>query len=69
LSEKGLDFYGKLFPAKATPDQVKGEKTPAYLFLSEIPERVFKAYPQIKLIVILRNSVERAFLHIQTFPF
>ena len=40
------------------------EKTPSYLFLTDVPERIFKTLPWgVKIIVILRNPVDRAYSH------
>lgn len=38
-----------------------GEASTDYLHLSKAPERIKKTIPEVKLIVILRNPVERAF--------
>ena len=40
-----------------------GEATPHYLFNPSVPKRVQKTLPKIKLIVILRNPVDRAYSH------
>ena len=37
-----------------------GIRRPSYLTLDEVPERIFKNNPNIKLIAILRNPIERA---------
>lgn len=40
-----------------------GEATPAYFYNPVVPPRVARTVPQAKLIVLLRNPVERAFSH------
>lgn len=40
-----------------------GEATPLYLFHSLVPKRVFNLLPKIKIIVCLRNPVNRAYSH------
>ena len=40
-----------------------GEASPTYLFYPMVPGRMVKALPNVKLIVILRNPVDRAYSH------
>jgi hypothetical protein len=42
---------------------IAGECTPIYLYWKPAMERIWKYNPKIKLIIILRNPVERAFAH------
>lgn len=42
---------------------VTGESTPEYLFFPQVPARVRQTIPQVKLIALLRNPVDRAFSH------
>jgi sulfotransferase family protein len=42
---------------------VTGESSPYYLFHPHIPKRTFEALPQVKLIVLLRNPIDRAYSH------
>jgi hypothetical protein len=42
-----------------------GEATPEYLFLPHIPDAVARVLPQVKLIVLLRNPVDRAYSQYQ----
>jgi len=65
---KGIDWYWKQFPLvseKVNPDEksVTGESTPYYLFHPLVAKRIFKHLPKIKLIVLLRNPVDRAYSH------
>jgi hypothetical protein len=56
----GLDWYSKQF----NPSLKKTfyfEKTPEYIYYPEAPERIKKFNPDIKMIAILREPVERAF--------
>lgn len=59
---RGLEFYKTYFPYKQK-GKLSGEATPYYLFHPQVPERLFKHFPNIKLIVMLRNPVDRAFSH------
>jgi hypothetical protein len=60
----GIDWYERLFPRKKIiKRQITGEASPFYLFHPLVPERVFNHYPNIRLIVLLRNPVDRAYSH------
>ncbi|MGL5083492.1 MAG: sulfotransferase domain-containing protein [Microcoleaceae cyanobacterium] len=62
--EKGLGWYQSQFPVSAEGRLlVSGEGTPYYLFHPCVPQRVSQDFPNIKLIVLLRNPVERAISH------
>ncbi len=43
------------------PTQTVGECTPAYIYYNQAPTRIWQYNPNIKLIAVLRNPVERAF--------
>ncbi len=67
---KGLGWYRGHFPtsiekyyAERLRGQpfVTGEASPSYLFHPYAPQRVAKAMPRVKLIVLLRNPVDRAY--------
>ncbi|MBV1907092.1 MAG: sulfotransferase [Pseudomonadales bacterium] len=56
--------------ASATPNTnpkaenlLYGEATPIYMYLEDIPEKMARYNPQLKIIVILRDPVERAISH------
>ncbi len=69
IPEHELHFFNRYEPiahyykafASAKPDQLVGEKTPDYLHLttSQIA-RIRALLPQVRLIVVLRNPIERA---------
>ena len=42
-------------------DIVTGEASPYYIFHPHAPKRAFEIVPQVKLIVMLRNPVDRAY--------
>jgi hypothetical protein len=56
--EKGTDWYANHFKDAAI-DQIKGEITPLYLFDAKVPKRIHKILPEVKLITLLRDPVER----------
>ncbi|MCB0184311.1 MAG: sulfotransferase [Caldilineaceae bacterium] len=55
-----LDEYQALF-AKAHTQKAVGEKSPIYLYDAETPQRIKHYLPDVKLIVIMRNPIERAY--------
>jgi hypothetical protein len=54
--------YHQLF-ADARPDQLWGEATPSYMFLPFVADRIHDYNPDLKLIFMLRDPVQRAFSH------
>ena len=58
--EKGYPWYESLFERRPI-DQKAGEFSTSYLFDPESPSRIYQRYPHTKLIVSLRNPVDRAF--------
>ena len=57
---EGLSSYLQNF-SDAKPHQIKGEKSPSYLVSQEAPGRIHKHFPEIKIIAILRNPIDRAY--------
>ena len=51
------------FYKKTNQRLLSGEATPAYLFYPMVPGRMKEILPDVKLIVILRNPVDRAYSH------
>jgi hypothetical protein len=70
---KGVDWYRSFFPLAATGrrhrksghDLLAGEATPYYLFHPAVPARVAATLPDVRLIALLRDPVERAYSHHQ----
>ena len=61
---KGLQYYREYFSGTKTIDyKAIGEATPAYLYFENIPEIIHKNLPDVKIIIILRNPVDRAYSH------
>lgn len=58
-SSQGVAWYRAQFAA-ATATQQCGEITPYYLFHPEAPHRIHALLPAVRLIVLLRDPVERA---------
>ncbi len=62
--EQGLEWYRKCFPPPEWQDghrTITGEATPRYLFEPLVPERMAQVVPEARLIVLLRNPVDRAY--------
>lgn len=55
---KSLEWYSDHY-AKASTDQLKGDITPFYLYHISAPARINSTLPNAKLIVLLRDPVER----------
>jgi Sulfotransferase domain len=70
---EGIDWYRSFFPLEARRrlarrrgrNLVAGESTPYYLFHPDVPARVAETLPDVKLVAILRDPVERAYSHYQ----
>ena len=57
-----LEEYEALF-AGVTSERAVGEKSPAYLTNRDAPFRIRRLIPDVRLIAVLRNPVERAYSH------
>lgn len=57
--ERGLSWYKRQF--NGCKDKIAGEISPTYLYSKTAAIRIKKDFPDIKLIVVLRNPVKRAF--------
>lgn len=56
-NEKDITWY----ESKFKQGYVNGEKTPVYASNCDVPKRISKYYPNIKLIYIIRNPVDRIY--------
>ena len=54
---RGLDWYRARFPDVP----VAGEKTPAYVRDARVMQRIAKALPEVKIVICLRNPVDRLY--------
>ena len=69
--DKGLTWYRAHFPNYLHKYLVQvqrrrcvtGEASPYYLFHPHVPRRISEVLPQAKLIVLLRNPIDRAYSH------
>lgn len=58
----GMRYYQASFPRKEV-EKLTGEATPYYFFHPLVPARVKETLPQIKIILLLRDPVLRAYSH------
>jgi tetratricopeptide (TPR) repeat protein len=59
--DRGIDWYLAHFPPMPEGEQfLTGEASPSYCDSLEAPERLYNAFPEAKLVVLLRNPVDRA---------
>lgn len=61
--QKGTVWYRTHFPLRLlqSSETITGEASPYYLFHPHVPKRVAELLPSVRLIVLLRNPVERAY--------
>ena len=65
----GINWYRSMFPTKKHMEKVKkntefaitGEDTPFYIWSPTVAKRILKIIPNVKLIVLFRNPVDRAY--------
>ena len=64
---KGDSWYRSRFPLQVRKKRsyVTGEASPYYLFHPHAPRRAATAVPEVRLIILLRNPVDRAYSHYQ----
>ena len=55
---RGVEWYKSHF---IHPDCLQGEKTPEYLVRTKCHERMHRTVPNAKLIILLRNPIDRAY--------
>lgn len=60
--DRGVQWYRKQF-REAEEGQKRGEKSPSYSIAPEVPERIKRVIPEVKLIWSFRDPVERAYSH------
>ena len=58
----GIDYYKSFFPIKNKKNDlmINYDVTTSYLANPHVPERMFKHMPNVKLIILLRNPIARA---------
>ena len=70
--QKGANWYRSYFPLLpykyyvaqiCKRDFLTGEATPGYIFHPHAPRRISELLPDVKIIILLRNPVDRAYSH------
>ncbi len=60
--DKGINWYLAHFPPIPKSENfITGEATPNYLENYQTAQRIYNVFPEVKLLVILRNPIDRAF--------
>ena len=67
--ELGFNWYKSMFPTKFQRKKIEsktnicitGEDTPFYFWSKKAAERIKEDFPKIKLIILLRNPIDRAY--------
>jgi hypothetical protein len=71
---QGINWYKSFFPTNLSKSKLEkrqktkcltGEATPRYLHYPHAPKRVHNLIPNVKLIVLLRNPIDRSYSHYQ----
>src|SRR4029453_6982092 len=62
LTEPNYEELHKHYPSIA-PSTMAGDCTPSYLYHEPAMQRIWNYNPKIKLLILMRNPVERAFAH------
>ena len=60
--DKGVRAYHAMFP-RLRRGQIRGEATPGYLYCVEAPARMADYNPAMRVIVLLRDPIARAYSH------
>lgn len=60
--EKYLDWYSSFF-SESKEDEIIGEDSTTYLCSEKSPKRIYELIPDVKLIFLVRDPVNRAYSH------
>lgn len=60
--ERGVDWYLRHFPDSDDSNAV-GEATPGYIYFPEVAKRIATTLPDVKILLLLRDPVDRAYSH------
>lgn len=59
--ERGLTYYSETWFAGISPDKRAGEKSTNYLEDAQAAQRIHECLPDVRLVFMLRNPVDRAY--------
>lgn len=57
---RGLSYYESFFQ-QGEPGKIRGEFSPSYLYHQETADRITEHFPQVKLIAVFRNPIEKLY--------
>ncbi len=57
---KSIDWYFKHFN-HCDPNKIMGEFSPIYLIDDDAPRNIFETFPEVKLLLCIRNPIDRAY--------
>jgi hypothetical protein len=58
--KKGINWYSQHF-ANCRENQIAGESSPEYIHYNIVPGRIAALLPNVKIIILLRNPIDRAY--------
>ena len=59
--KKGISYYRKKYFNNVVNEKAIGERSSSYMFNKKVPRRIHKYLPQVKIIFMLRNPIERTY--------
>ncbi len=59
--EKGISFYQQIFQERCPNTNIRGEFSTSYFYHPAVAGRIHQYLPEVKLLVCLRNPVDRAY--------
>ncbi len=65
LIEQGIDYYWNTFFSHYSGEKITGEKSTSYYEINSAVETIHRFFPDIKIIMMLRNPVYRALSNYQ----
>jgi len=61
--KKGWEGFARRYFRGGKEHQLWGKATPQYMLDRAVPQRLYETFPDVRLIAILREAVERAYSH------
>jgi hypothetical protein len=61
--DRGWDWFAREYFTNAPTEKLWGKATPGYMADARVPQRIAAVTPEAKLIVLLRNPIDRAYSH------
>ena len=61
--DRGVSWYMETYFSGADESKLWGEASPQYMGYTRAPARIKAAFPEIKLVSVLRNPIDRAYSH------